>query len=238
MHWLRKGFYNFFKISIKIYLTAFLEFKVWGKENIPKGPKIFCSNHFSSTDPFYMITIMDEPIHMIIGPGFSVPFFKHVLKIGKQINALHENRNKVIPTAIDYLKKNESIYIFPEGDLNDQKILRSFYSGMARIYLSHPVPIIPIGIISPIRYVKEKEKNIKIGETVYRTFTVLTGKFYANIGKPLRFPEYEKKGITAKNIDNVTNNVKKRIESLIRDIKINKILELKELTMALKEEIK
>jgi 1-acyl-sn-glycerol-3-phosphate acyltransferase len=222
MHWFRRGLYNFFKISIKLYLTAFLEFKVWGKENIPEGPKIFCSNHFSSTDPFYMITIMDEPIHMIIGPGFSVPFFKHVLKIGKQINALYENRNKVIPTAIDYLRKNESIYIFPEGDLNDQKILKDFYSGMARIYLSHPVPIIPIGIISPIRYVKEKEKNIKIGETVYKTFTVLTGKFYANIGKPLTFPKIGKTGLTPEAVEKVTKSVKKVIELLIRDIKVNK----------------
>jgi len=169
-----------------------------------------------------MITIMDEPIHMIIGPGFSVPVFKQVLKIGKQINALPENREKVIPTAIEYLKKNESIYIFPEGDLNNQKLLRSFYSGMARIYLSHPVPIIPIGIISPIRYVKEKEKNIKVGEIEYKTLTVLTGKFYANIGKPLRFPDFEKEGLTDDAIEKVTGSIKKKIELLIRDIKINK----------------
>jgi 1-acyl-sn-glycerol-3-phosphate acyltransferase len=222
MHWFRKGLYNFFKNFIKLYLNTFLEFKVWGKENIPEGPKIFCSNHFSSTDPFFVITIMDEPIHMIIGPGFSVPVFKHVLKMGKQINALPENREKVIPTAIDYLKKNESIYIFPEGDLNNQKKLRSFYSGMAQIYLSQPVYIVPIGIVSPIRYVKEKERNIKIGETIFKTLTVLTGKFYANIGKPVRFPELEKKGLTTESIDAVTDQIKKKIEALIKDIKMNK----------------
>ncbi len=222
MNRVRKGFYNLFKNVIKLYLNTFLEFKVWGKENIPEGPKIFCSNHFSSTDPFYMITIMDEPIHMIIGPGFSVPVFKHVLKLGKQINALSENRDKVIPTAVEYLKKNESIYIFPEGDLNDQKVLKTFYPGLARIYLSYPVPIVPIGIISPIRYVKEKEKNIKIGETIYKTLTVLTGKFYANIGQPMTFPEFEKKGLTRNAVDQVTGDVKKRIELLIHDIKVNK----------------
>ena len=222
MFWLEKWLYNFFKSIIKLYLTAFLEFRVWGKENIPPGPKIFCSNHFSSTDPFYVITIMDEPIHMIIGPGFSVPVVKQILKIGKQINALSENREKVIPTAVDYLKKAESVFIFPEGDLNDQKILRAFYSGMAKIYLSFPVPIIPIGIISPIRYVKEKEKNIKIGETVYKTLTVLTGKFFANIGKPVRFPEFENDGLTTDAITGVTDQVKKTIEELISDIKTNK----------------
>ncbi len=222
MRGIRKGLYDFFKNAIKLYLSTFLEFKVWGKENIPEGPKIFCSNHFSSTDPFYVFTIMDEPVHMIIGPGFSVPLFKHVLKMGKQINALSENKGRVIPSAIEYLKNGESIYIFPEGDLNDQKSLGNFFSGMARIYLSYPVPIIPIGIVSPIRYVKEKEKNIVIGETVYRTLTVLTGKFYANIGKPLTFPEIEKTGMTAEAVGMVTEKVKNMIESLIYDIKVDK----------------
>jgi 1-acyl-sn-glycerol-3-phosphate acyltransferase len=222
MQGFRKFFYNFFKSAIKLYLSTFLEFQVWGKENIPAGPKIFCSNHFSSTDPFYMITIMDEPIHMVIGPGFSVPVFKHVLRMGKQINALSENKENVIPSAVEYLKNDESIYIFPEGDLNDQKTLKEFFSGMARIYLSYPVPIIPIGIISPMRYVKEKERNIVVGETIYKTLTVLTGKFYANIGKPLTFPKIEKTGLTADAIEKVTENVKKEIESLIHDIKINK----------------
>ena len=217
MLWVSKGLYNFFKNLIKLYLNIFLEFKVWGKENIPDGPKIFCS-----TDPFYMITIMDEPIHMIIGPGFTVPVFKQVLKMGKQINALPENREKVIPTAVEYLKKNESIYIFPEGDLNDQKILRSFYTGLARIYLSYPVPIVPIGIISPIRYVKEKKRNLKIGEIEYKTLTVLTGKFYANIGKPLRFPDFENKGLTTESIEKVTDQIKKKIELLISEIKSEK----------------
>jgi 1-acyl-sn-glycerol-3-phosphate acyltransferase len=222
MHWLRKGFYNVFKYAIKGYLRTFLEFKVWGKENIPDGPKIFCSNHFSSTDPFFAITIMDEPIHMIIGPGFTVPVFRQILKLGKQINALPEYRTNVIPSAVEYLKKNESVFIFPEGDLNDQRTLRTFYSGMARIYLSYPVPIIPIGIVSPIRYVKERERNIVVGETVYKTLTVLTGKYYANIGKPLRFPSFDRTGVTEEGIKTITDKVKSRISHLIRDIKVNK----------------
>lgn len=226
MHWMGKSFYNIAKFFIKLYLSLILEFKVWGKEYIPKGPKIFCSNHFSSTDPFYMITVMREPIHMIIGPGFSIPFFKQLLKFSKQINALPEKRKDVVPTAIEYLKNNESIYIFPEGDLNDQKSLRTFYSGIARIYLSYPVPIIPIGIVSPIRYVKEKKRNITIGEVEYKTLTVLTGKFYANIGKPLQFPAFEKQDIRPENIkkvtNEITNEIKTKIHDLIQDIKTNK----------------
>jgi len=222
MNWIQKLSYNIFKSVIKIYLYNFLEFKIWGKSNIPPGPKIFCSNHFSSTDPFYVMTIMDEPIHMIIGPAFSVPFFKIILKFGKQINAMPELKDEVIPTAIKYLKNNESIYIFPEGDLGDQKSLGYFYSGIARIYLQNPVPIIPIGILSPIRYVKEAERTMKIDNKISKISTVLTGKYYVNIGKPLRFPSLENTSYTHDDTELITSTIKQEIEMLINDIKTNK----------------
>lgn len=58
---------------------------------------------------------MDESVHMVIGPGFTVPVFKTILKAGEQINVLPEHRKNVIPKAIEYLKRGESIYIFPKG---------------------------------------------------------------------------------------------------------------------------
>lgn len=192
-----------------------MEFRVWGKNNIPKGPKIFCANHFSSTDPFFVITLMNEPVHMVIGPGFNVPFFRSILKQGEQINAMPENRKMVVPTAVQYLKKGESIFIFPEGDLNNQDSLRRFFHGMAKIYKEYPCPVIPIGIIAPKRYVKEKDKNITIEETTYRTLTVMTGKYYANIGKPLLFSDKE-------GVEGITEKIRDEIQFLIDDLKLNK----------------
>lgn len=222
MHWFRKRMYKLFRGGIKLYLKTFLEFKVWGREHIPAGPKIYCSNHFSSTDPFFSIAIMKEPVHMIIGPGFSVPVFKSVLKFAEQINALPENRKEVIPQAVEYLRRGESVYIFPEGDLNDQLTLKKFYSGLARIYLEEPVPIVPIGIISPRRYVKEKDVNIKVGESVHKTLTVMTGKYYANIGKPMLFRELEELEDQLEAVDRITEASKEAVRELIEDIKINK----------------
>ncbi|OHD10813.1 MAG: hypothetical protein A2086_15100 [Spirochaetes bacterium GWD1_27_9] len=222
MHWLPKSIYKIIRGAIIFYLHTFLEFKVWGEKNIPSGPKIFCSNHFSSTDPFFVITLMEEPVHMVIGPGFNVPFIRHILKHGEQINALPEYRKEVIPNAIEYLKKGESIYIFPEGDLNDQSSFLKFYTGMAKIYLEYPVPIIPIGILSPMRYVKEKEVNIKVGESLYKTLTVLSGKYYANVGEPMLFPDYEKMEDKNHAGELITDAVRVKVEQLIVDIKVSK----------------
>ncbi|MGE5330005.1 MAG: lysophospholipid acyltransferase family protein [Deltaproteobacteria bacterium] len=216
MHWFKKSIYNLVKNSVKIYLKTFLEFRVWGKENIPAGPKIFCSNHFSSSDLLFVITLIDEPVHMVIGPGFKLPVIRWFLKAGEQINALYENRKDVVNNAVEYLSKGESIYIFPEGDLNNQNELLEFYHGVSKIQLASKCPVVPIGIIAPKRYVKERKANIKIEETVYKTLVVMTGKYYANIGTPLYFDDKDY------SFEKITSLIKEKIIFLINDIKTNK----------------
>ncbi len=219
MNFFNKTIYNLIKFAVKSYLDVFMEFKVWGKENIPvEGPKIYCSNHFSSTDPFFVITIMDEPVHMIIGPGFSVPIFRTILKWGEQINALSFHRKTAVEKAINFLKKGESVYIFPEGDLNDQNSLMKFYTGVAKIYLGNKCPIIPIGLAAPKRDVKEKSPSLKVEGRIYKTRLVLSGKYFANIGSPLYF-SHEKRE------EEITEEIKKEIENLILDLKLNKFWE-------------
>jgi 1-acyl-sn-glycerol-3-phosphate acyltransferase len=223
LNWFVRTGYRFIRFFVKSFMRFSLDFEIWGKENLlPDGAKIYCSNHFSSTDPFYVITFMEDPIHMVIGPGFSVPVIKLFLKWGKQINALPEYRHLVIKKAVEFLDKNEPVYIFPEGELNDQIDFLKFYSGIGRIYLEHPCPIIPIGILSPRKNVIEQKGGIKEGETVHTTRTVLRGKYCANIGKPLLFPEYEKMEDKMKAAELITEKLKTAIENLIQDIKVNK----------------
>ncbi len=219
MNIISRSVYEFIKFAVKSYLDVFMEFKVWGKENIDfLGPKIYCSNHFSSTDPFFVITLMREPVHMIIGPGFSVPIFKTILKWGEQINALSIHRKTVVDKAVKFLEKGESVYIFPEGDLNDQTNLMKFYTGVAKIYLRYHCPVVPIGLAAPKSHVKEKFPFMKVEGKIFKTKTVLSGKYFANIGKPLYFsPEQTE--------EEITDIIKKQIENLITDLKTNKFWE-------------
>ena len=203
------------RAGVSLYLRLFMEFRVWGREHIPEGPKIFCANHFSSTDTFFVITLMNEPVHMVVGPGFKVPGLRFILKQGEQINALPEHRASVIDEACKYLSRGESVFIFPEGDLNNQDSLRKFYHGMARIAKKSNCPIVPIGVIAPKRYVKEKDKSITVNEVTYRTLMVMTGKYFANIGTPMSFAAED-------NVEGITEQVRERITYLINDIKQNK----------------
>ncbi|MDY0288455.1 MAG: lysophospholipid acyltransferase family protein [Sphaerochaeta sp.] len=177
--------HSIYRTVVKVILQLNYDFQTWQEESLPPGPKLFCSNHFSSSDVHFVTTLMKDPLHMVIGPGFGIPVVGNFLGWTEQIEALTpEDRKKVVSKAASYLERGDSVYIFPEGGLNMQQELALFRPGVARIYLEHPVPVIPIGLLAPRRRVRNKRSK-----TAGRSMTVVSRNYYANIGKPMEFPQ-------------------------------------------------
>ncbi len=177
--------HSIYRTVVKVILQLNYDFQTWQEEPLPAGPKIFCSNHFSSSDVHFVTTLMKDPLHMVIGPGFGIPVVGNFLGWTEQIRALTpEDRKLVVEKSADYLRQGDSVYIFPEGGLNTQSELKLFRPGIARIYLKHPVPIVPIGLLAPRRRVKNKPSK-----AAGRSMTVVSRNYYANIGKSMEFPE-------------------------------------------------
>lgn len=215
-----KILHKIYKSIVKFSLNLNYDFNVWKEEDFPPGPKIFCSNHFSSSDVHFVTTLSKEPMHMVIGPGFSIKYVNKFLYWTEQIPALSdEDKKNVVKTAVKYLKEGDNIYIFPEGRLNTQADLDIFRAGIARIYLEYPVPIIPIGLIAPKRRVKHKHSN-----TAQRKITVVNKNYYANIGKALRFKEEEELAKKDRRLAEckILKKLKENISFLIEDVKTNK----------------
>jgi len=215
-----KILHNIYKSIVKFSLNLNYDFHVWNEEEYPKGPKIFCSNHFSSSDVHFVTTLSKDPMHMIIGPGFSIKYVNKFLHWTEQIPALTEvDKKNVVKNAIKYLKEGDDIYIFPEGRLNTQEELDIFRAGIARIYLEYPVPIIPIGLIAPKRRVKNKHST-----AAKRKITVVNKNYYANIGKAMLFREEEELAKSDKQLAEkmILKKIKKHISFLIDDVKTNK----------------
>jgi 1-acyl-sn-glycerol-3-phosphate acyltransferase len=212
--------HNIYKTIVKMILNFNYDFCVWKEEDFPPGPKIFCSNHFSSSDVHFVTTLSKQPLHMVIGPAFSIKFIKNFLHWSEQIPALtREDKNNVVNNAVRYLKEGDNVYIFPEGRLNTQEELDIFRAGIARIYLEYPVPIIPIGLIAPKRRVRDKHSP-----AARRKVTVVNKNYYANIGKALFFTEEEE---IAKNNPKlaeklILEKLRDKISFLIKDVKTNK----------------
>jgi len=220
-------FYDSVIFFIKICLDTFVEVKIWGKQNIPKnGPKIFASNHFSSTDVPFMFAYIKDRIHMIIGPIYKIPVLKNFLDVLEQINANGENRKNVINKSMEYISKGESVYIFPEGDLNNQETFLNFYKGAAKIYIESngAAPIIPIGIAASKKDIKEiKLFKIKENDRIYKSLNVLSGRYLINIGEPLEFKDLLNSDKTnEEKSEEITKFLKNYIKQLVDEAKFTK----------------
>lgn len=212
--------HGIYRKIVKLSLQLNYDFQTWQETPLPDGPKLFCSNHFSSSDVHFVTTLMDDPLHVVIGPGFGIPVVGRFLGWTEQIRALTpEDRKKVVSESVRYLNSGDSVYIFPEGRLNTQQTLDVFRPGIARIYLEHPVPIIPIGLIAPKRRVRDKQSK-----TAGRKMTVVSRNYYANIGKPMEFPEaIEVAGTDRKLAEQmICDELKKTVSRLIEEIKTDK----------------
>lgn len=209
-----------YRLGVRIFLGVGYDFSTWKEAELPEGPKLFVSNHFSSSDAHFVTTLMKDDLHMVIGPGFNVRLLRHYLRWAEQIPAnTKENRAKVVERAVSYLRQGDSVYIFPEGRLNTGREMTEFRKGAARIYLEYQVPVIPIGLIAPMRRLRQKE-----GGFVGHSMTVVSKNYYANIGRPMSFPEELEIAKTDRALaeELITEKMKNEVQRLIDDIKDNK----------------
>ncbi len=204
----------------KAYRDLFLDFRVWGRERIPPGPKIYVTNHITSTDPTWVLPVFTEPVHIIIGPGYQMKVLGWALDYLEQINAMPEHRKTVEDSAVKYLMRGEAIYTAPEGDLHDPFHPGKYFPGVARIYRRARVPIIPIALLTPRSRMKEMPVTTVVDGRVYRNVLVLRGPFCANVGEPFT-PDVSENG-DANEDQHIMDELRERMRRLIDDIRINK----------------
>ncbi len=220
MNRVQRLFNSSFVGAIKIYQKLFLDLHVWGRERIPPGPKIYVTNHITSSDPQWVLPVFTEPVHVIIGPGYQSKILAWIFRRLEHINAMPEHRQTVVDDAVKYLKRGEPVYTAPEGDLNEPFNLGRFYPGVARIYRKSRVPIVPIALAAPRSAMKKWPMKVVVDGRVYRTIMVMRGTYCINVGEPFR-PEVTENG-GAEEDQRIMDELKERMRVLVEDIRVNK----------------
>lgn len=126
--------------------------EVKGKENIPKEPVLFVSNHRSYFDVLVMHTTSTKR------PGFvakkemeSFPLLNWWMK---DICCLFLDRDdlragvQMIKDATELIKQGHSIVICPEGTRNQGKELLPFKEGSLKIAEKADCPVVPVTLIN------------------------------------------------------------------------------------------
>ena len=187
---------------VRVLLFPFYRARVEGKDHLPPGAAVLCSNHSTNSDAVFLI--------MANGPKgdygfiakdelFHIPVLRHVIR---WLHAFPVKRDQqdlsAVKTAFSFLKQGKKLLIFPEGTrVKDGKSRRTglpaeIKSGVA--FFSHRagVPLVPV-------YIPE-------GAKLFRNNTV-------RIGTPF-LPAYDGRKPSAADYAATAEELMKRIYSL------------------------
>jgi 1-acyl-sn-glycerol-3-phosphate acyltransferase len=177
------------KILLSSYAKVLLESDIQFEAPLFKGPKIIVANHPTTTDPFFLSLLSDEPVFIpVTGMAFEVPVFGRILRLAGHIpvDDVMSKGPTVIEQAVEKLSAGKTIGIFPEGRLSPA--IGDFFqtkTGAARMALLSGVPVIPVGIHlkkdSYFEKVMTTENHTDTARVVYR------GKYVMTVGKPMQF---------------------------------------------------
>lgn len=96
--------------------------KVLHKERMPKGKAIVTSNHYSNADCFIYISKFRRKFWFLAKAELYKN--KFVTWVLKSVGTIPVNREQVSPSTfketLSHLKKNQQIFIFPEGTRNKE----------------------------------------------------------------------------------------------------------------------
>ncbi|WP_018248537.1 lysophospholipid acyltransferase family protein [Orenia marismortui] len=133
----------------KVFYSLGYRPKITGNRKVPKDQGlIVVSNHISNYDPPFLTTLLDGKINFMAKEGlFKNKFTSFILK---KLGAFPIKRGGVdrsaIRKALEILKEDKILGIFPEGTRSKDGQLKEAKLGATMLALKSKTPILPIGI--------------------------------------------------------------------------------------------
>jgi 1-acyl-sn-glycerol-3-phosphate acyltransferase len=130
------------------YARLMLDVDIQWHAQLPGGPKILAANHPTTTDPLYLLTLVSEPVSVLLtAASFEVCGVGAYLRATRHVPAVRGSGGKTVDAMVRQVEDGRSVAIFPEGALSP--LAGGFHrphSGVARVALRTGAPVIPVGI--------------------------------------------------------------------------------------------
>jgi 1-acyl-sn-glycerol-3-phosphate acyltransferase len=158
---------------LRSFFSVFGRIEATGGENLPlEGPVVLASNHLTNFDVFPMQFALPRPIYFM-GKAelFKNPLLDSILRRLGGFPVFRGGRDEwAMNYALQVLKRDQILGIFPEGSRSKGKGLRPAKTGAARLALEAQCPIVPIAIDGPQHLFKTFPRRvpirIKIGKPI------------------------------------------------------------------------
>lgn len=180
MYWISKPI-------VLSYTGTALKMDVHRQEPLPKGAKIIAANHPSTTDPFFVASMLRTQSFILINNLlFQVPLLGEYLRRSGHIPVIAGSGQAAMDTALAHLKLGHTVMIFPEGDLSPEEGgFQEPRTGVARLALLSGAPVIPVGIYLQRHRCRTICSRVKGNDEYGRWY--LTGPYNITVGRPLQF---------------------------------------------------
>jgi 1-acyl-sn-glycerol-3-phosphate acyltransferase len=169
------------------YTRLMLDVDVKWHAPLPEGPKILAPNHPTSLDPLYLLTLLSEPVSVLLtAASFDVPGVGAYLRATGHVPAVRGSGGATVDAVVRQVEAGRSVAIFPEGALSP--LAGGFHrphSGVARVALRTGAPVIPVGIGLQRDRIRVIETEVDGEKAIGHFYT--SGPYALTVGRPLTF---------------------------------------------------
>jgi 1-acyl-sn-glycerol-3-phosphate acyltransferase len=145
--WHARVFYRVCHLIVSLGFAIYFRLRIAGREHLPSGPMLVCSNHQSHLDPVLVGLACREPItYLARDTLFKGWFAKLIVYLG----AIPIQRDGLgfagVKKTLERLKEGEKVLVFPEGTRSADGQLQPLKGGLALIARRAKVPLLPMAI--------------------------------------------------------------------------------------------
>lgn len=143
-------FYWFCHLVVGAFLKVFYGLRVEGIENFPReGPVLLACNHRSNMDPVAVGCALQRPIHFMAKEElFKIYVLKWIITQWKAFPVKRGGGDrKAIKTALDILKENGIVGLFPEGTRSKTGELGPAHPGVGLLAVKGNCPVVPVALL-------------------------------------------------------------------------------------------
>jgi fatty-acyl-CoA synthase len=144
-----------------LFALAGIRVKVIGKEHMDlSGPKVYASNHASYFDVLPLMMGLGVPYRFVAkGEVNDMIFIGTFLnKMGHLSFNRHDANSRLhqVDEIEEYLKKGESVFVFPEGTFTPEDGVRPFQLGAFRGAVETGAPVIPVSLAGTRKFLRDR----------------------------------------------------------------------------------
>jgi 1-acyl-sn-glycerol-3-phosphate acyltransferase len=182
-----KALYKLGRSLLAAYASLMLDVDIQRHAPLPEGPKILAANHPTTADPFYILTLLSEPVSVLLtAASFDVPGVGAYLRATGHVPAVRGSGGATVDALARQVEAGRSVAIFPEGALSP--LADGFHrphSGVARVALRTSAPVIPVGIGLQRDRIHVIETDIDGDKAIGHLYP--RGPYVMTVGQPLSF---------------------------------------------------